>query len=140
MAETRPNPEQPSDSVRIVLFDPTSGEFIAVQETDDPDLKLPGGKLKTGEIPKDAALRELAEELGLDVDPESIIHVGDLPNAVDPSKIRHIFAGILNGEIKQGNDIAEVVRLFLDAIPEGTNQKHILSAGQLALDSLMQRP
>ncbi|BCN49190.1 coenzyme A pyrophosphatase [Prescottella equi] len=34
---------------------------------------LPGGRLDAGETAQDAALRELAEELGVDVDPENVL-------------------------------------------------------------------
>jgi 8-oxo-dGTP pyrophosphatase MutT (NUDIX family) len=34
---------------------------------------LPGGRCDAGETPVDAALRELAEELGLEVEPESVL-------------------------------------------------------------------
>lgn len=38
--------------------------------------EFPGGKLEPGETPREAAVRELAEELGVELDPQALEPVG----------------------------------------------------------------
>ncbi len=121
---------QGSDSVRIVLRDElNTDKFLILSEADDPDnMKLPGGKFDAGEDEFDAAIRELAEELNLNVSKAELGDVVELINEDGVSR-RFIFDIKVNkSDIKPTAEIAEVVWVEEDSIPEGKNKCHILSA------------
>ena len=66
--------------VRVVLQDET-GRILLVQGKwqlwyDDPGLSLPGGGIMRGETPVAAAVRELAEELGVKLTAENLEPIG----------------------------------------------------------------
>jgi len=49
------------------------GRILAVQQSYRSSLSWPGGGVRRGEEPREAALRELREELGLDVSPADLL-------------------------------------------------------------------
>ncbi len=49
-----------------------SGRVLAVQQSYRSNLSWPGGGIRRGEEPREAARRELREELGLDVRPDDL--------------------------------------------------------------------
>lgn len=121
---------QGSDSVRVVLRDElNTDKFLILSEADDPDnMKLPGGKFETGEDEFAAAIRELAEELNLNITKVELGNVVELINDDGVSR-RFIFDIKVNkSDIKPTAEIAEVVWVDEDSIPSGKNQSHILSA------------
>ena len=71
-----------SRRVRVVIERAEDGAILLVQGLwkrwyDDPGYGLPGGGLKPHESPADAAVRELAEELGLQVRPTELVPIGE---------------------------------------------------------------
>ena len=52
---------------------------------------LPGGKIEAGETPAEAAVRELLEEVGAELDPASLIFLGEwtAPAANEPDHLVH---------------------------------------------------
>ncbi len=117
---------QPSDSVRIVVFRNSDGRFAVVAESDDPTLKLPGGKIEPGEAVLKAAQRELEEELAL-VDCELSMKADLLNN--DGVSRRYIFTTTVNeADVQPTQEIAELHWLHKAEIPAGKNQQHMLAA------------
>ena len=49
------------------------GRILAVQQSYRSNLSWPGGGISRGEHPREAARRELREELGLDVRPDDLV-------------------------------------------------------------------
>ncbi|MGO1973870.1 MAG: NUDIX domain-containing protein [Propionibacteriaceae bacterium] len=70
-------------------------ELLVLEHTDeyaDAGVQVPGGGVEPGEEPAEAALRELAEETGLVVEPAPIHLESRLwVTAEAPSRIRHYF-------------------------------------------------
>lgn len=57
------------------------GRVLLVQRADDGLWAMPGGWVDPGEDPADAAVRETAEETGLDVVVLALVHTGRRPDS-----------------------------------------------------------
>ncbi|MFS1539823.1 MAG: dihydroneopterin triphosphate diphosphatase [Candidatus Phlomobacter fragariae] len=61
------NIKQP-ESVLVVVYVQSSGQLLMLQRRDDPDFwQSVTGSLEDNETPKEAALREVKEEIGIDI-------------------------------------------------------------------------
>lgn len=119
-----------SDSVRVVLRDRQKPDhFLVLSEVDDPDnFKLPGGKFETGETPVDATLRELAEEVGLQLNASDIGEPVELLNDDGVSKRYITNVNVDTEHVKPTDEIAKVLWVTEVTVPEGKNKNHILAA------------
>lgn len=63
--------------VSTVVIKNTVGHVLTVRKRGTHSLMLPGGKLKANESPERAAVREFAEELGVDLDLTSLRFLGE---------------------------------------------------------------
>lgn len=121
---------QGSDSVRIVVRDISDAQkFLILSETDDPDnFKLPGGKLEVGEDEFSAAIRELEEELNLNLSKADLGDVVELVNDDGVSK-RYIFDIQVDPiDVKPTDEISEILWVEKNSVPKGKNQGHIIAA------------
>jgi 8-oxo-dGTP diphosphatase len=59
------------------------GRVLAVQQSYRSNLSWPGGGIRRGEEPRDAARRELREELGLEVAPDDLVLAREMAVAWD---------------------------------------------------------
>lgn len=69
----------------VCVRDP-AGRLLTVRKRDTARFMLPGGKLEPGESPAHAAIRELAEEVGLDASTTELVLLGQwhAPAANEP--------------------------------------------------------
>lgn len=121
---------QGSDSVRIVVRDISDAQkFLILSETDDTDnFKLPGGKLEVGEDEFSAAIRELEEELNLNLTKADLGDVVELVNDDGVSK-RYIFDIQVDPiDVKPTDEISEISWVEENSVPKGKNQRHIIAA------------
>ncbi|MBP6684877.1 MAG: NUDIX domain-containing protein, partial [Leucobacter sp.] len=68
-----------SEAIRVsavVIRDP-EGRVLNVRKRGTSMLMLPGGKPEPGEDPRDTAIREFAEELGVQLDPLRLRGLGE---------------------------------------------------------------
>ena len=62
------------DSARAVIF--RDGKLVVIYSQKNHFYKIPGGGIETGEKPIDAMIREVKEEAGLSIIPESVEEMG----------------------------------------------------------------
>jgi 8-oxo-dGTP pyrophosphatase MutT (NUDIX family) len=93
---TRPE----TKGVRVIIQN-AKGEFLLVKHVYDPYYYLPGGGIKKHETPERAALREIREEVGIELD-------------FQPLK----FFGIYTNNQEYKKDTIYVFSVCIDAIPE----------------------
>lgn len=114
------------DVVRIVSLN--DGKVLLVKEFDDENWKLPGGKIHEGETILQAILREIEEELGIQLNPENIKNYvkKTIPHS---ENYRHIvLIDIADSDIQETTEVVEHIWADKDAIPEGKFQEHIRTA------------
>ncbi|MFF5129206.1 (deoxy)nucleoside triphosphate pyrophosphohydrolase [Streptomyces syringium] len=109
-------------TVRVVVggavFD--QGRLLAARRSAPPELagrwELPGGKLEPGESARQALVRELREELGVEVEPLARID-GEWP--LKPPYVLHVWtARLLAGEVRPLQDHDELRWLTPDRVDE----------------------
>jgi ADP-ribose pyrophosphatase YjhB (NUDIX family) len=85
-----PNSVVPSANVIVVNDD---GAILLIRRTDNDNLALPGGGMDLGESITDAAVREVKEETGLDVEITGLVGIYTNP--------RHLIEYTSDGEVRQ---------------------------------------
>jgi len=117
----------PTVDVLIELRD-RPGELVFIERAHDPiGLALPGGFIDEGEWAADAAVREMKEETGLDVELVELFHVYS-----DPARDqrRHtmsvVFIGRATGTPVGGDDAARAIVCNPDALPQPLVFDHAL--------------
>jgi len=98
----------------IVLRD-AQGRVLSVRKGSSPRFQMPGGKLEAHETPLEAALREVREEVGLDLKNAAIRPLGDFsaPASNEPgfTVVSHVFIaeGVFSSQqVRPHAEIAEV--------------------------------
>lgn len=79
---------------------------------------FPGGGIEAGESPEEAAVREVAEEVGLDVEATAVL--GDRVHPQTGRHMTYVACVVLAGEavVADEEELAEVAWLELAEIPE----------------------
>ena len=113
----------PSYTVGAVLvLQRADGALLMVEQRHTPGWALPGGLLRRGELPHEGLVREVAEEIGVDLDPAAL----PLPYSVLAPRVRRIdIVYVLSDDAamrpRRGEDEDEVIGVgwfALDALPE----------------------
>lgn len=93
--------------------------------------EFPGGKVEAGESPAEALLREIKEELGIEIEVKNLIdvvsHVYPMPSAPLHILLIGYFADFVGGKI-QLNDVAEV-----EWVPNDRRPPHQFAPADLPL-------
>ena len=76
-----------------VLFRDDAGCILLVKPTYKDGWEIPGGYVEKGESPRAAAIREVAEELGADINPLELLVVDWAPHPDEGDKLLFIFRG-----------------------------------------------
>jgi ADP-ribose pyrophosphatase YjhB (NUDIX family) len=125
----------PRVDVRGAVFD--RGRLLMVRERMDNGWTMPGGWADVGDVPSEAAEREVYEEAGFRVRARKVIGVYDA-NRTGPLEIFHAFkvvflCDLLDGEARTSSETSEVAFFGPDEIPqplsgERTKARHITDA------------
>jgi ADP-ribose pyrophosphatase YjhB (NUDIX family) len=78
------------------------GRLLLIQRLREPEAGawgLPGGKIDFGERATDTARREIAEELGIEIE---ILHLACIAETIDAGDGRHWIAPVYEARIKSG--------------------------------------
>ena len=111
----------PAPTVDVLIeLDGHPGELVFIERAHPPiGLAIPGGFIDEGEWAADAAVREMKEETGLDVELTELFHVYS-----DPSRDtrRHtmstVYIGRASGTPVGGDDAARAIVCRPDALPQ----------------------
>lgn len=118
------------DVVRLVITN-DQDEVLLVQEADDPNWKLPGGKIHEGETVFDAAERETGEELGFQIARDAIFNIvkAHIPDSND---YRYVIGATAEAaQIQPTEEVAQSGFFGLDMLPQTKFAEHITSAVQM---------
>ena len=82
---------KPDFVVSAVVLRDGDGRILVVRKRGTTRYMLPGGKIEKGETPAQAAIRELHEEVGAELDPASLNFLGEwtAPAANEPGHSVH---------------------------------------------------
>jgi len=112
--------KNPTPTVDVLVeLEGHPGELVFVERAHEPlGLALPGGFVDEGEWLADAAVREVKEETGLDVELLELFHVYSDPSR-DKRKhtVSTVFIGRARGTPVGGDDAASAVVCRPDAVP-----------------------
>jgi len=107
--------------VAVVLFIVQDGKVMLVKRAVDPEegkWTLPAGFLDYGEAPREAAIREMKEETGLDIQITRLVDVsGNEDNSGKASVLILFEADVVGGTIRPADDAAEVRFFSPEEIP-----------------------
>ncbi len=83
--------EAPDFVVSAVVIRDGQGRVLVVRKRGTSRYMLPGGKIESGESPEQAAVRELHEEVGAELDLGSLVLLGEwtAPAANEPDHVVH---------------------------------------------------
>jgi len=125
----------PRVDVRGAVF--WDGKILLVRERQDGAWTLPGGWADVGDVPSEAAEREVWEEAGFKVKANKVIGVYDA-NRIPPLELFHAYkvvflCDLVGGEAKASNETSEVAFFGPSELPlvysgERTQPRHIADA------------
>ncbi|MEU3447836.1 NUDIX hydrolase [Streptomyces thermolilacinus] len=136
------NATQPRKRVAAdVLLRDAAGRVLLVNPTYKPGWDLPGGMAEANEPPEETAVRELSEELGLEVTVRGLLVVDWVaPHGPWDDQLAFIFDGVtldVPGELRpQDEELSEAAYVTLDKAQElvGQRMRVRLDAAVRALD------
>jgi len=114
--------KNPAPTTNVIIFDKTGNKICLLKRNIEPHLgklALPGGYVDYGEMIEQAAIREVKEETGLDIELSEILGVYSHPER-NPSKhtISTVFiAKVIGGELTNSSE-GEAFWLDVDRVTE----------------------
>ena len=114
--------ENPIPSVAVILTDPNR-RILLVRRSVEPGIGewcLPGGFIEMGETPTQAAVRELREEIGIEIEPPQLLSVGSHLNGYYGDVLIIGFNADINPDdpLVPGDDVSEAVFFSLNDRPK----------------------
>jgi 8-oxo-dGTP diphosphatase len=123
--------------IAAALIEDDRGRVLLVRKTGTTAFMQAGGKIEPGETALDALRRELAEELGLAIEPDAAAYLGRFlaPAANEPGhlveaelfRLRSNDAGVLAAEIAEAVWVDRITATALELAP--LTRDHVLRIG-----------
>ena len=123
--------------VAAVVLRDAEGKVLTVRKRGTSRFMLPGGKPEPGEQPRQTALREVQEEIGLEILPDALVALGRFTapaaNEPDHQVISDAFVAedldqsLLLDELRPAAEIEEIRWPTLDDLLTGTDVAPLLS-------------
>jgi ADP-ribose pyrophosphatase YjhB (NUDIX family) len=129
--------------VAVSVFVLDQGErVLMIRRTDNDLYSIPGGQVEIGETLAEAAVREVVEETGVDVEVTGVVGVYSDPRhviAYDDGEVRQEFSicfrgRFVGGELRTSRESSEVLWVELPMLPELTIHPAIRLRIQHGLD------
>ncbi|MBX8494450.1 NUDIX domain-containing protein [Pseudomonas cichorii] len=109
-------------SIATALLVAPDGQTLLVRKRGTEAFMQPGGKIEAGEPAVNALVRELEEELGLVIDPQQAIFLGEFsaPAANEPGFEVHcqLFGVRTEAQVVPGAEIEEIIWVGPEQHPE----------------------
>lgn len=93
--------------IAAIIFENEKGEFLLYLRDNKPDIPFPdhwdliGGHVEEGETPEEALVREVKEELDIDLKEFSFFRIYETPSGDAYPNIKYIYTGKINIPIEQ---------------------------------------
>ena len=120
---SREYPKSPIAGVAAIIFSENS--VLLVRRGKDPSRGswgLPGGAVELGETTKEAVIREVMEETGLEIEPIKFITVFDSISRDKNDRVRYHYVlceylcRLLGGHLQASSDVQEAMWIRLDEL------------------------
>ena len=103
-------------SVSAIIFDKKKEKVLLIKRRDVPIWVLPGGGIDENESPEAAAVREVLEESGLNIEIKRKISEYSPINKL--ARVTHLFEGsVVSGTLTTGSETKDVDFFALNALP-----------------------
>ncbi len=106
-----------------IIFDEQGGVLLCHRRDMDA-WNLPGGGIEPGELPTEAAIREVKEETGLDVDIERLIGVYGKPDKPN-SLVFSFLCSVTGGQLALTNESDDTRYFAINNIPPNTFPRQV---------------
>lgn len=119
----RDYPDRPFLGVGAVIID--DGSVLLVRRANPPlqgEWSIPGGLVETGETTRDAIVREVLEETGLEVEATRLVEVFERILHDEQTRVQYHYVlleyacRVVGGEVRAGSDVSEVCWSRVDAL------------------------
>lgn len=131
--------------VAVLVTDPEGRVALVASAKPGRAYEIPGGGVKPGEEPIDAAIREVAEEIGVRLVREDLEQAGILPGTPKPGAMYtsriHVYRARAEGELRAGSDAVdarwftaeEVLLMAAGAVHQGRGLSDLESRDRVLL-------
>ena len=125
MTDPRAYPSRPFVGVGVVIF--KENKILLAERDRQPHGKMwsiPGGAQELGETIEEAAIREIKEETGLEIELSGIVDVVDVINRDEVGRVKYHYTLVdfcakwLSGEAVANDDVSDVKWVRLDEISD----------------------
>lgn len=113
---------KPKIGAFAVIFN-DAGHVLLCHRTDKDLWNLPGGGVEVGESPWQAVIREVKEEVCVDVDIIDLVGIYHFPD--QDELVFSFICNIVGGELGLTNEADQIGWFSIDAWPDNTYDQHI---------------